>query len=59
MELNADEQKEWLNNITSHIQNQGLSTPNVEIKHIEVAIKVCILLYSTDFPSLNELFLIF
>lgn len=38
--LSIDEQKEWLNNITTHIQSQGLSTPNVEIAHIELAIKV-------------------
>lgn len=38
--LNIDEQKEWLDNITTHIQSQGLSTPNVEIVHIELAIKV-------------------
>lgn len=40
--LSNEEQKEWLSNITSHIQTQGLSTPNVEIAHIELAIKVCI-----------------
>lgn len=40
--LNVDEQKEWLNNITTHIQSQGLSTPNIEIAHIELAIKVII-----------------
>lgn len=40
VDLSDDEQKEWLNNITSHIQSQGLPTPNVEIKHIELAIKV-------------------
>lgn len=38
--LSSEEQKEWLSNITSHIQTQGLSTPNVEIAHIELAIKV-------------------
>lgn len=38
--LSNEEQKEWLSNITSHIQSQGLSTPNVEIAHIELAIKV-------------------
>lgn len=38
--LSIDEQKEWLSNITTHIQSQGLSTPNVEITHIELAIKV-------------------
>lgn len=41
--LSIDEQREWLSNITSHIQSQGLSTPNVEIAHIELAIKVCLL----------------
>lgn len=39
-ELSNEEQKKWLSNITSHIQSQGLPTPNVEIKHIELAIKV-------------------
>lgn len=38
--LGIDEQREWLSNITSHIQTQGLPTPNVEIAHIELAIKV-------------------
>lgn len=41
--LSVDEQKEWLNNITTHIQSQGLSTPNVEITHVELAIKVIII----------------
>lgn len=38
--LPPSDQKEWLTNITSHIQSQGLSSPNVEKQHIELAIKV-------------------
>lgn len=38
--LSDSEQKEWLNNIASHVQNQSLPSSNVEIKHIELAIKV-------------------
>lgn len=38
--LGIEEQKDWLDNITTHIQSQGLSTPNVETAHIELAIKV-------------------
>lgn len=38
--LSPAEQKEWLTNIRSHIQSQSLATPNVEKKHIELAIKV-------------------
>lgn len=35
------EQEKWLENLTSHIQNQGLSIPNIEKHHIELAIKEC------------------
>lgn len=38
--LSPAEQKEWLTNIRSHIQSQSLASPNVEKKHIELAIKV-------------------
>lgn len=40
MPLGEAEREEWLDNITTHIQTQGLKTPNVEITHIERAIKV-------------------
>lgn len=46
--LPEQEQKEWLNNIASHIQNQNLITPNVDIQHIELAIKVILLNISMD-----------
>lgn len=37
--LSLEEREQWLQNITGHIQNQGLSTPNVEQMHLELAIK--------------------
>lgn len=38
--LTVEEREEWLDSITTHIQSQGLPTTNVEISHIELAIKV-------------------
>lgn len=38
--LTDEEQKEWLSNITSHIQNQGLPTSNIGVEHVKLAIKV-------------------
>lgn len=40
MPLSLDDREEWLQNITGHIQSQGLPTPNVEQSHLELAIKV-------------------
>lgn len=54
MNLSDEEQKQWLSNITSHIQSQGLPSPNVEVSHIELAIKVfrcCPLSSRTRFPT--------
>jgi DNA polymerase epsilon subunit 2 len=39
--LPSDEHKKWLVNIIGNVQNQGLETPNVEKKHIDLAIKEC------------------
>lgn len=36
-----DEQEKWLENLTAHIQNQGLLIPNIEKHNIELAIKEC------------------
>lgn len=38
--LSQDERDEWLDRITTHIQSQGLTTPNIEVAHIELAINV-------------------
>lgn len=38
--LNNSDRKHWLNNITENIQNQNLTTPIIEIEHINRAIKV-------------------
>lgn len=39
--LTSKEQEEWLERITTHVQNQGLKTAKVEITHLELAIKEC------------------
>jgi hypothetical protein len=50
--LNVVERKKWLANITANIQSQGLETPNVERKHIELAIKVILNLFL--FPVIDD-----
>lgn len=40
--LPSGDREEWLQNITGHIQNQGLKTPIVEKEHLDLAIRVCI-----------------
>lgn len=39
--LTSKEQEEWIERITTHVQNQGLKTAKVEIPHLELAIKEC------------------
>lgn len=39
--LTIKERDEWIERITTHVQNQGLKTAKVEIPHLELAIKEC------------------
>lgn len=39
--LTPQEREEWIENITNHVQNQGLKSAKVEISHLELAIKEC------------------
>lgn len=39
--IDDQEQEKWLEDLTSHIQNQGLTIPNIEKSNIELAIKEC------------------